>query len=355
MRKILAAVIMGTFILTACGGNAEIKSQDTTESKAAMVTEGGAEGIKDEYTWTAAMNVSDTTLNYKMMERFKELIESKSGNKIKINLYPNGQLGNDTEQMQGLIEGTNDFVTTITSGMTSFVPQYAVFDCPNAFPDLDNMRAVLDDKAFVDGLNRYSEEAGIKLMGLADAGFRQTTSNTEVHTVGDFKGIKIRVIQNPYHISYWQSLGSNAAAMDFSEVYVGLQQKTIDAQENPYMNIVANKFYETQDYIIETNHLGHIIVFLMNETLYSNLPAEVQELVDQCAQEAIEYTRGLADESISQDKAVIEASGTAIITLDAAVAEEMREKASPVYDQIRSDIGDDLVDQLIASVNANKK
>lgn len=376
MRKKTVSVVLAITmaVLTGCSGGSSSASSGSAAAPAPALdttagtedTSGAASGnespdsgkagekvaVDEAYTWTAAMNVAETTLNYKMMEKFKELIEARSDGKITLNLYANGQLGNDTEQMQGLIEGSNDFVTTITSGLTSFVPAYGVFDLPNAFPDLDTMRKVLDDETFVSTLNKDSATTNVRLMGMADAGFRQTTSNREIHGAGDFSGLKIRVIQNPYHIAYWQSLGANALAMDFSEVYVGLQQKTIDAQENPYMNIVANKFYETQDYVIETNHLGHVIVFLMNDSLYTSLPAQVQELVDACAQEAIVYTRGLADESIAQDKATIEASGTAIISLDPAVQKEMKEKASGVYDQVRQDVGDQLVDTLLDAIDA---
>lgn len=376
MRKKTVSVVLAITmaVLTGCSGGSSSASSGSAAAPApALDTTAGAGeasgtasgnespdsaeagekvAVDEAYTWTAAMNVAETTLNYKMMEKFKELIEARSDGKITLNLYANGQLGNDTEQMQGLIEGSNDFVTTITSGLTSFVPAYGVFDLPNAFPDLDTMRKVLDDETFVSTLNKDSATTNVRLMGMADAGFRQTTSNREIHGAGDFSGLKIRVIQNPYHIAYWQSLGANALAMDFSEVYVGLQQKTIDAQENPYMNIVANKFYETQDYVIETNHLGHVIVFLMNDSLYTGLPAQVQELVDACAQEAIVYTRGLADESIAQDKAAIEASGTAIISLAPAVQKEMKEKASGVYDQVRQDVGDQLVDALLDAIDA---
>lgn len=376
MRKKTVSVVLAITmaVLTGCSGGSSSASSGSAAAPAPALdttagtedTSGAASGnespdsgkagekvaVNEAYTWTAAMNVAETTLNYKMMEKFKELIEARSDGKITLNLYANGQLGNDTEQMQGLIEGSNDFVTTITSGLTSFVPAYGVFDLPNAFPDLDTMRKVLDDETFVSTLNKDSATTNVRLMGMADAGFRQTTSNREIHGAGDFSGLKIRVIQNPYHIAYWQSLGANALAMDFSEVYVGLQQKTIDAQENPYMNIVANKFYETQDYVIETNHLGHVIVFLMNDSLYTGLPAQVQELVDACAQEAIVYTRGLADESIAQDKAAIEASGTAIISLAPAVQKEMKEKASGVYDQVRQDVGDQLVDALLDAIDA---
>ena len=127
---------------------------------------------------------------------------------------------------------------------------------------------------------------------------------------------------------------------------MGLQQKTIDAQENPYMNIVANKFYETQDYVIETNHLAHVIVFLMNNQLYESLPEDMQELVDQCAYEAVLYTRGLADESIASDKKIIVDSGTEIIELPVEEREKMKDMASDVYDKIRADIGDELVDTM---------
>ncbi|WP_101876623.1 TRAP transporter substrate-binding protein [Lachnoclostridium edouardi] len=333
--KSIAAMCVAALALTGCKGNT------TAEDSSA-------------YTWNVAMNVSESTLNYKMMEKFKELIEERSNGQVQVNLYANGLLGNDTEQMQGLIEGSYDFSTTITSGLTSFVPAYGVFDCPNAFPDLDTLRAVLDDEKFVELLNQYSETANIKLMGMTDAGFRETTSNVPVTTADGFKGIKIRVIQNPYHIAYWQDLGANALAMDFSEVYVGLQQKTIDAQENPYMNIVANKFYETQDYVIETNHLAHVIVFLMNNQLYESLPEDMQELVDQCAYEAVLYTRGLADESIASDKKIIVDSGTEIIELPVEEREKMKDMASDVYDKIRADIGDELVDTMLGSIEANK-
>lgn len=364
-RRLSAVLAMSMFIMTACSGGGDLSSttaasveapkQEAAQTAAGESQAAGEYGdIADEYTWTVAMNVAETTLNYKMMDKFKELVEAKSGNKIKLNLYANGQLGNDTEQMQGLIEGSNDFVTTITSGLTSFVPAYGVFDLPNAFPDLETMRTVLDNSSFVEKLNSDSAATNVRLMGMADAGFRQTTSNREIHSAADFAGLKIRVIQNPYHIAYWQALGANALAMDFSEVYVGLQQKTIDAQENPYMNIVSNKFYETQDYVIETNHLGHVIVFLMNDSLYSGLPENVQQLVNDCAHEAILYTRGLADESIEDDKKVIEESGTQIITLDASVQEEMKEKARGVYDQIRATVGDELVDTLLNAIDEAK-
>ena len=305
------------------------------------------------YKWTAALNVAESTINYKIVHKFKELIEERSGGKIILNIYPNGQLGSDKEMMEALTMGNIGFSSTITTGLVDFVPENAVFDLPSAFPSLEVMRKVLDSP-FKDLMNKYNAKGNIMLLGYADAGFRQTTSNRPIRSVADFDGLKIRVMQNPYHITYWKSLGANALAMDFSEVYIALQQGQIDAQENPYMNIVANKFYEAQKYVIETNHVGHIIVFVMNNHLYQSLPANVKSLVDACSKDAIAYGRSLADESIAADKKVITDNNVEIIKLSPADYEQMKKKAAPVYKQIRAKIGDELVDSFLKEIDAAK-
>lgn len=103
------------------------------------------------------------------------------------------------------------------------------------------------------------EADGLKLFGYADSGFRVMTSSKAVRQMSDFSGIKIRTMENPNHIAYWQALGANPTPADFSELYMSLEQGTLDAQENPYDLIVANKLYEPQAYVIETNHLLHTL------------------------------------------------------------------------------------------------
>ena len=111
---------------------------------------------------------------------------------------------------------------------------------------------------------------------------------------------------------------------------------------------------EVQDYVVETNHLGHIITFFMNYDLYQSLPDNVRTLVDECAAEATDYGNSQSDESIAADKQTCIDAGCEIITLDEATLAEMREKAAGVYDMVRADLGDELVDQLLAAVDAAK-
>lgn len=305
--------------------------------------------IKGNYHWNAAMSVSDTTVNYKIVECFAKLINARSGGKIEVSIYPSGQMGNTTEFSQGVIDGTIDIGSGMTTDLVDFIPQEAVFDMPNLFPDIETMRNVLNGD-FADTMNEYNQNGGVTMLGYADAGFRELTTNQKVSQLSDLKGQNIRVMTNPYHIAYWNALGANAVSMEFTEVFMGLQQGTIDGQENPYMNIVSNNVQEVQKYVIETNHVGHIITFFMNNSLYQSLPSEVKALVDECAADAISYGNEIADESISSYKQACIDAGCEIITLDDEFTAELKERASVVYDMVRENLGDELVDKALDAV-----
>lgn len=343
MMKRLAAVFAAVALalsVTAC----------SSAEDPAPVSENGY----PEYHWNASMTVSETTINYKMVERFAQLLNERSDGAITVDIYPGGQLGNTTEFTEAVIGGSIDFGTGMTTDLVDFVPALGIFDIPNLFDTVDQMRAVLSSD-FTDVLNEYNNRGGIQMLGYSDAGFRQLTTNKAVHQVSDLAGQKIRVMTNKYHIAYWNALGASATPMQFTEVFMGIQQGTIDGEENPYMNIVGNNIQEVQDYVVETNHLGHIITFYMNNELYQNLPDNVRELVDECAKDAVAYANSIADESIAADKKICEDAGCEIITLDEETLGELRDKASVVYDMVREDLGDELVNQMLAAVEAARE
>ena len=133
----------------------------------------------------------------------------------------------------------------------------AVFDLPCVFDSLDD--CVKDRRSTVQQPDqRRLYRGGYHLLGMADQGFRVMSTNKPVNSLADFKGQKIRTMENSYHLAFWKALGANPTPMSFSEVYIGLQQHTIDAQENPYEVIVSNNLYEQQDYVVETNYLPHL-------------------------------------------------------------------------------------------------
>jgi len=170
------------------------------------------------------------------------------------------------------------------------------------------------------------------------------STNKPVYSLADFKGQKIRTMENSYHLAFWKAIGANPTPMTFSEVYIGLQQHTIDAQENPYEVIVSNRLYEQQDYVVETNHLPHLISLIVNDDFFQNLTPEEQEIMTQAAKTATEYAREQSDARIFDRIATIEASGTAILTLSDETRDAIREAAGSVYESIRENIDPEIYD-----------
>ena len=303
------------------------------------------------YDWVAAMSVADTTTNYKMMVKFADLLKEKSGGTITIEIYPGAQLGTTTEFTEAVVAGSINIGTGMTTDLVDFVPEMGLFDMPNLFESIAQMRKLLTSEYAKVTVNKYCEAAGVHMLGFSDAGFRQLTSNKKTESLADLAGQKIRVMTNKYHIAYWNAVGASAVPLQFSELFMALQQGTIDGEENPYMNIVGNNIQEVQKYIIETNHLGHIITFFMNGELYNSLPEKTKKLVDECAAEAVEYAAGVASESIEADKKICLDAGCQILEFSPEDHAALKEKAKVVYDMIRNDIGNEKVDELLKAIS----
>ena len=202
------------------------------------------------------------------------------------------------------------------------------------FDTIEEVREKVDDEKFYSLIEKVYEKGGFHLLGYADQGFRVMSMNKKIRSLSDFKGQKIRTMENSFHIDFWKALKASPTPMTFSEVYIGLQQHTIDAQENPYEVIVSNRLYEQQDYIIETNHVPHLISLIVSEDFYKKLSEEDQKILREAEEIAKEYAREKSDERISEKIREIEESGTEIITPDEETREQMKEASTPVYDQI---------------------
>lgn len=361
MKKTLAILLAGTIAvsLTACSSGSSSSSASTTAAAAeTAAAEGAAEEVTEDYgdySWSLAMTVAETTTNYKMCEYFADLVREKSGGSIDIELYPGGQLANMTEQDEACVAGSIEMVTGMTSDLTDFVKEMALFDMPNVFDDIDHMRNFLESDYAKNQINEYCEASGIHMICFSDAGFRQLTTNVPTASVADLAGQKIRVMTNKYHIAYWNEIGASAVPMQFNELFMGLQQGTVDGQENPYMNIVGNNLQEVQKYVVETNHVGHIIVFFMNNDLYQSLPDNTKALIDECAAEASEYAKGVANESIDADKQTVLDAGCEIVEFSEDDLAFLREKAQVVYDMVEEDLGADVVKGFQDAVEAARQ
>ena len=350
------------FSLAACASTpAATEATDAAETteaattiEAATTTEATATAepaISGTYKWIIATSVGEDTVNGLIITKFKELIEEASSGAITVELYQAGAMGGDKEIMAGLTTGSVDFVCVTTSNLCLVCPQAAVFDTPYLFDDIETARVVLPE--FLPEFNPYAEACGVHILGFSDLGLRIMTSNKEVRTIDDFKGLKVRTMENKYMMQFINLLGGSATPTDFSEVYLALQQGTVDAQSNAVELTVSSKFYEPQKYLLMTNHEAHIINFLMSNDLYVSLPDDVRSLVDDCSAKAVAYGNEQTAERYTERLAFL-ADNLIVINYDEATLAQFKEAVQPEADAIRADVGDKLVDDLIALIDQAK-
>ena len=290
------------------------------------------------YAWPLATASPEDTVTQIFAKKFADEVDRLSDGKMQIQVYPNSTLGGDRDLLETCADGDIPFIVQNTAPQVSFMNDLAVFDLPCVFDSLEQCRAKIDDPTFYSLISDVYTDGGYHLLGMADQGFRVMSTNKKVTDFSNFKGQKIRTMENSYHLAFWKAIGASPTPMSFSEVYIGLQQHTIDAQENPYEVIVSNKLYEQQDYIIETNHLPHLISLIVNDDFFQNLSEEDQQIMTQAAETATAYARDQSDQRIADKIATIEASGTEIVTLSDETRAQIRQASQSVYDSIKASI-----------------
>ena len=301
-------------------------------------------GCADEshhMAWVLSHSSSEDTVTQLYSEKFAEEVERLSNGEMKIQVYSNSALGGDTELLESCEVGDIPFVVQNTAPQVSYLPKLALFDLPCVYSDIADVQAVFDNPDFVSKINDIYLSGGFRLLGMADQNFRVMSSNVKVEKLDDFKGIKIRTMENANHIAFWKALGAAPTPMTFSEVYIGLSQGTIDAQENPYEVIVSSKLYEQQKYAIQTNHLPHLISLIVSEDFFQGLTPEQQAIIQQAADTAKDYAREQAAERAADRIQIMEDHGCEIVPLSDELLEQMRQSAAPVYESIRKSVNDD--------------
>ncbi len=304
-------------------------------------------GEEMTFAWPVCVDSPEDAVTFIMAKRFADEIIRLSNNRLKAKVYPNGMLGGDRELLESVESGDIPFVVQTTAPQIDFVPETAIFNLPSAFSDIPQLRATVNDPEFRQVFNDMYEKHGYKLLAVGDQGFRVMTSNRPVHKLEDFQGQKIRTMENLYHIAFWRSIGASPTPMNFGEVYIGLQQGTIDAQENPYETTVAAKLYEQQNYIIETNHVPHLLTLIASKRFYDDLPDEDRHIIDEAARIAAEFAYQQTDARLDGRIKAITDSGTEIIKIEPELREQIFEACQPVYTMVRKAVGDELVDAML--------
>ena len=314
---------------------------------AAITGCGGSGGSEQTYAWVLATASPEDTVTGLFANQFAQSVNELSQGEMRIQVYHNSTLGGDTELFESVQCGDIPFVVQNTAPEVSYLPKLALFDLPGVFENLDELHGVLDDAVFMEKINGIYRGGGFRLLSMADQDFRVMSTNRKIETMDDFHGVKIRTMENSYHMAFWSAIGASPTPMAFGELYVGLEQNTVDAQENPYEVICSSKFYEVQDYVVETNHLPHLLALVTNNDFYNDLPEDQRQIIDQAAAVARDFAR---EQAVSRAETRIEEITTGggdpskaaqIVPLSDGIYAQMRAASVDLYEQIRAVVADD--------------
>ena len=277
------------------------------------------------------------------MEKFAEIVKTKSAGKIKVNLFPGGVLGGDAPNVSALQGGTLEMVSMNSGILASQVKEFAIFDFPFLFNNSKEADAVVDGPFGKKMLAKLPEK-GIVGLTYWELGFRNmTNSKRPINKVEDLAGLKIRVIPNPINLDWVRALDANPTPMAFPEVYAALESKALDGQENPYSVIAANKFFEVQKHLTITNHVYNPQSVIISKKFWDALSADEKKLIGDAAVEAGKYQRQVAREAATTALDALKKSGMQVTELPAPEVDKLRDKMRPVIAKYAVTVGQDTI------------
>ena len=215
-------------------------------------------------------------------------IAKRTNNKYTMDVFPASQLGNETQINQSLSLGTVDMVYTGQAFAARTHPPLSIGGAPYMFRDFDHWKKYSESPVLTELMDGYYKKGGNKPIAAFYYGVRHTTANKAINKPEDMKGLKLRVPDAPLYIMYPKVVGANATPIAFAEVYLALQNKTVDAQENPLPTILAKKFYEVQTHVNLTGHITEMLIAIVGGHVWSKLTDAEKKTFEAVFHEAAE-------------------------------------------------------------------
>ena len=288
-------------------------------------------------------------------QKFAELVGAKSGGKIKVKLFPGGQLGGDVQTISAVQGGTIEMSVLNSGILQSLSREFAVFDFPFLFANPAEADAVTDG-AFGRGLHAKLAEKNLIGLGFWDLGFRNiTNSKHPITKVEDIAGLKLRVIQSPIYVDMFSALGANPTPLAWPEVYSALEQKAVDGQENPNTTIRSAKLNEVQKHLAQTRHVYNPQSLIFSKKLWDKLSADEKKIIAEAATEATAYERQVSRQQASEAIEELKKSGMQVTEIAPAELQRMRDKVKPVIDKYSAQVGPETVKALYAEIAKVRK
>jgi len=293
--------------------------------------------------WTTADSADDP---YAMgAHAFKDALSETVGKAVTVQMYPNRQLGDEKQMLEGLRFGTVDAAVITNAVVAQLEPALQLNDLPFLFSSPEQAYRVLDGKVGQD-LAAKLDARGIVVLGYMEGGFRHMLNNKRpVQTPQDVQSVKYRVMQNPVFIDMFDALGGSAVPMAWGETFTAVQQGTIDGLEIPLPVAVGNKYFEVTKFLSLTGHSYSSNLLLISKRVLNKLPADQREAVLAAGRQATAAQRRQNAENGEQLLATMQAQGMQINRPDDFAP--FQKAVQPIYEKYRSRFGADLIDQVL--------
>lgn len=354
MKKSVLALMMALAMtgMTACGSTASQSSAPAAPaasgSSAAQSAASGASGteVQPEFVFRYADSLPDTHPNLVAAHKFADLVLEKTDGRIKIEVYPGGQLGDEKSQAEQMQFGAIDFGRTSTGPLAEFVPSLNVIQLPYLYRDSEHMWKVMDGEIGQSFLSQL-EQSGFVGLTWFDGGSRCFyNAKREIKTLADLSGLNIRVMESALMMDMASALGANPTPMNSGEVYSALQTGTIDGAENNWPTYVANGHHEVAPYYCLDEHQRMVEPMFASKATMDKLTPEDQQIIKECAQETGEYQRSLWASYVNDSKEKAIAEGAIVTEISAEEKAKFQEACKPLYEKFGGD-NQDLVNQII--------
>jgi len=278
---------------------------------------------------------------------FKKEVEARTNGDIKINIYPQGQLGSDKQMIDGSRAGIVDFTMVGLNNFNGLMPQSAAFTLPFMFPNRETAYKVLDGEPGQEVLDKM-EKFGLKGLGFPENGYRNMTNNKHpIRVPADVKGLQMRVNGSKALNDMFNELGANPQQLPVAELYTALETGVVDSQDHPISVTLSFKFSEVQEYLSLTQHAYSPLVLSMNMRKFNKLSADEQRIISDVAAEAVAMQRKLSISKEDKMIASLEAGGMKVNRdVDGAA---FQAAIQPVWSAFIAKNGNDMINKIEAA------
>ena len=347
MKKVFARLVpvITAILLSGCSQNDSTPAPSSAPEGTAAETEApsgesgsASQGNAASYVFRMGHSQAPDHPFHDTCEYFADLVSEKTNGDVQINIFPNGQLGDEATMLESCSMGTLDFLMGNGANTAAIVPELSFLGVCYLFDDVDHITRVADDETifqlYTDMID--NKHLNIKLLNLMGNGMRHLYTTRPVSSLDDLKGMKIRVMPSAVDTEVWNTLGATATTVAFSEVYSALQTHMVDGAENTFSSYAASKHNEVAPYVTLTEHQWLVTELWASEQTLSQLPEEYVTAIYEAASETAGYSLDYQLQVDEEYRKQLEEDGVTILEIDQT---PWKEKITPLHEGIAEDLG----------------